>query len=265
MKKIILAVFNQFDLNALPSAVRSLAALGTTHLWLIHDPSIGITEPPEAESIRKEIAGIETAKAQAISREDYVTAGQYKDQAESAKVRLSQSLANGYKNMDKPALESAYAKAFESVTKAAIPSASVIVIEPLPETAQPQDIFQVLHRMTGSNWPQEMPVNECAVAFPSALSGIGYPDKPKPLPVFEPLPQAVEAQKLVNDFVAVEPQEQKPNVFNLNRTTPEYYSYPWLKLVKFAKDNGIDPEGKKKPELLSEIDAKLMAPPTVPA
>lgn len=169
MKKIILPVFTESDLKAVPDAVRFMAAMGMTHLWVVHSPALGLPYPAATKALDEEITVTEQGIKLAVAREDYETAKQYRDTKSGLMVRRDEELARGYKSISPDDLTKAYDASFDSISQKAIPTATTIVRTALQDPPQPADIFKTMDKFL-AEWPDELAHGQYVIAWPLAIS-----------------------------------------------------------------------------------------------
>lgn len=178
MKSVIVPVFSDSDLKALPNALRYLARQNVEILLVIHGPNVGVVNAEVTKEFDSRIAQLDTKKRELTLVEDYIGASRVKEEIETARVERDMAVREGWKNVPEEQRQTAYKKAFANIGT-----------EPmcLREAYQPDQLFTMLQAFL-PQFPSDIAHGEYAIVWPRSVASpsvavtgldIGFQKPPK--------------------------------------------------------------------------------------
>lgn len=167
MKNLILLIFTEADLKAVPEAAARLKTMGIERLWILHNPHLGMPYPATAKALDEEITINTTGMNTMAARQNFTDAAKYRDAANDLRVKRDLEIKNAYKGIPQADIEKAYDAAFAPISQEStgIPN---ILREAVADPLSADQVFQYLHGQTAA-WVDQFPHGEYAIFWIRAL------------------------------------------------------------------------------------------------
>lgn len=233
MKHVIVPILSQEDISAIPNVVSFLKALKPETVVVLNNPSLGITPESATAEVDKKLADLEKAKAEAVNREDFPAAHQYKEKIEAAKMERQDALRNGWKSMPET-------KRFEAYDRMMHPFSELDPTR-VDYTVLAEDIdydtLPVTLANMGRGWPATLPKNKWSLVSPQGVGSLPTPQALQAVPIVGKANTAPKAETPV-----LEPREARKK-----------HLMKYMAMKKAADQHGIAWQGRKTVDVVEEI------------
>lgn len=226
MKNIILLVFTQPDVEALGKAAAMIRGSGCERLWIIHNPTIGVSENDALKAFDRDIHDLDEAVTQASARRDFAAAADYQERLTRRKVDRDLARREGFKQIPPDELDRIHDRVLAPLVNP--PVARNVQITPLSEAHDESMVGEVLV-MVKQLWPKELKAGEFAVIWPRAIN------EPAAVKVAVPV-----AEKWV--------EPAKPKTRHEEIRAKRFFG-----IQRMAKDLGVWTEGMKTEDAINAI------------
>lgn len=275
MSNLILLIQSESDIAALPSAAESIVQHGYKGCWILVSPAIAVNAAEASAKYDKEINDLRAAELAAASRGDYTAAADHKLAREGKELERGTAVASAWKSVPEADRMNAIKNKL-SPLMSVFPGKVNVKTNVLQDHYDPSQWIQMLNSLSGA-WFKEFTPGSFSVAWPGAIPAIGVKipivnpsnlglttlDKTTPSvmnikpPATEAAVKAFRAEKAKAAakaplVAATNPDERKKQLLGLR----------FFGLCGTAKKLGIDPKGKRGPQIIDEILAKEFAPAT---
>lgn len=260
MSNLILLIQSEPDITALPSAAKAIIDHGYKGCWILVSPAIAVNATEASAKYDKEINDLRAAELAAASRGDYTAASDHKLAREGKELERGTAVASAWKSVPEADRMSAIKNKLAPLM-AAFPGKVNTRTQLMQDHYDPAQWVQMLNSLSGA-WFKEFTPGSFSVAWPGAIPAIGMkipivnqpPSQPITIPkeVHEKYAaQSKAAPKPAKSplVAATDPDERKKQLLGLR----------FFGLCGTAKKLGIDPKGKRGPQIIEEILAKEFA------
>jgi hypothetical protein len=255
MSKLLLLVQTEADVSHLDAAAKAILGSAITGVWVVFSPAITVNASEAATKLDAEIETLKTAERQAADRGDYTAASGYKTQREGKELDRAKALRDAWKTAPAEERQARIKAIFGPFGEALKAKGLNVRITNHSDHYDREQWVAMLNSLSGV-WFKEFTPGSFAVGWPGSVptAQISFPpqDETEVTP-----PEVVEAAARV--------QNRLPNIPPTPKTRrEELASMKYFTLVGAAKKAGVDPAGKKGPQIIEEILAAEAAPAPVP-
>lgn len=241
MRSVILLIFDDADLAALPNCLRYLANAGTETLLIIHGPNVGVVATDATAEIDKKIAELGVRKKELTMVEDFSGAQRAKEEIEGLKIERDMKIRDGWRGVDEAKRQEMYKAAFKDVGT-----------EPvcLREAYSHDQAFTMLQSYL-PQWPSDLAHGSYSIIWPRSVAPVAAkplgtaiaPATQKTTAAEKPSVGAVSESVLrsVGDYSKLQGKELRQ---------AELQSMHHLKVSAIAKKAGLEIKGIKTPQLI---------------
>lgn len=233
----IVPVLSPEDATALPTCAASLKHSGVKRLWLIHAPSLGVTNTSVSNSFDERLKTLKQKEQEAAGRGDYDAAKNFQQEAESVQIERDVAVKKGWEAVPEQERNAAYDKALAPLLDPK--SFSDIKVTVLREDYQPDGLFGMMQGMM-AQWPTDIQHGRYSIMWPQgcvrplASEGMNAPEK-------EPAVSIQQPQKATSNQT-LSPKEVR------RRELSKY-----MKLRSVAKQHNIPLEGRPNQEVIEAV------------
>lgn len=284
MSKLLLLVQSEADVQHLDGAAQAILNSAITGVWVVFSPAITVNASEAAGKLDTEIEALRTAEDQAAGRRDYAAAAGYKTQREGKELDRQKALRDAWKTAPAEERKKKAQEAFAPLIAQLQPNGVNVKITAHGDHYDRDQWVAMLNSLTGAwfkeftvggfmvGWPEavEMSIRSAAADAqirlgPTSLDRMRNTSltvaeakaadavvKQKIVMIPDETPEKPEAVKQAEVRVAKAlPEIMKPGVPKTRRE--ELASMKYFTLVGAAKKAGVDPAGKKGPQIIDEI------------
>lgn len=162
MRAVIVPIFSQSDLEALPNCLRYLANQGVEKLLVLHGPNVGVVNADATKEFDTKIAEFEVRERELILIKDYIGAQKAKESIETLRVERDMAVREGWKKVPDAERVAAYQKAFEKLGTEAIC---------LREAYQHDQLFTMLQAFI-PQMPTDLAHGEFSIVWPRSVATV---------------------------------------------------------------------------------------------
>lgn len=222
MEHILVPILTPEDIAAIPRVVEYIQSVKPLAVVVLNNPSLGIAPADATAKIDAQMADLEESKKQAVAREDYEGAAQFRKLIEDKKMERQDVLRDGWKSVPQD-------KRMQSYDQFVQPFVAPWHVRQivLQEDAGYDNLLHTLANMS-SNWPNCLPPGQFSLVYPRSIG----PKKSTPQPV-----QTVSTPKRVETTPKASKRPVEANLSPREARRKELSKY--MKLVKVAKDYNI--------------------------
>lgn len=260
MSKILIPIANQRDIEILAGKVHGLKSTGYTHIWIVYSPAAAVNQDEARNKFDQEIQQILEAEKQATIRRDYEGAQGYKIQHDAKVLERDVAVRDAWKALQPQeriaSMREKLGPVFEVLKNSGLNGRAT----ECEDHHEPEALDELLRRLKPS-WPAGWDHGTYSVSYPA---GIPVGEKSNPNAVAPEIrieaPAAAPAPVVVQKPAPAAPVRKKeaaPKVFASRED--ELMSMRYFGLVSVAKKAGVDPTGKKGPQIIAEILEKESA------
>lgn len=234
MQTVILPVFDEKDLSAIPNCLRFLANSGTEVIMILHNPNVGITDGDLTKPFEERVTQLQAAKTGAVAREDYDAAKEYAKQIEDTKTERDIAVRDGWSQIPEQQRMAIYRKVLDPT------KLGTEAIFPLRENYPHDQVFRALHELQ-STWPRDLEHGQFSLVWPRSV-----PEQVVPRVIAQvTAPAASTAMKTPEFGKALSETDVSIRRETLRRRHLAY--------ISACKKHGIDPKGEDKSKVIDLI------------
>lgn len=162
MRSVIVPVFSQADLEALPNCLRYLAQQNVETLLVLHGPNVGVVNADATKEFDQRISNLDTRKRELVLVDDFEGAKKAKEEIETLRVERDMAIREGWKKVPEDQRAAAYKEAFSNIGT-----------EPLclREAYQPDQVFAMLQAFL-PQWPSDIQHGEYSLVWPRSVATV---------------------------------------------------------------------------------------------
>lgn len=257
MSNLILLIQSESDVASLPTAAQSIIAHGYKGCWILVSPAIAVNASEASAKYDKEIADLRTAERAAAERGDYTAASEHKLAREGKELERGTAIAGAWKSIDEKVR-------LEAIKMKLAPLFNVLNGKANVKTQLMQDHYdpgqwvQMLNSLSGA-WFKEFTPGSFSVAWPGAIPAMGAK-----IPIVQEAPTPTNMPDKVVDtngrvHAVKKVKTTEPAATNPDDRKKQLLGLRFFGLCGTAKKLGIDPKGKRGPQIIEEILAKEFA------
>lgn len=270
MSNLILLIQSESDIAALPSAAESIVQHGYKGCWILVSPAIAVNAAEASAKYDKEINDLRAAELAAASRGDYTAASEHKLAREGKELERGTAVASAWKSVAEADRMNAIKNKLAPLMTA-FPGKVNTRTQLMQDHYDPGQWVQMLNSLSGA-WFKEFTPGSFSVAWPSAIPALAQPAK---IPIIgmdvgfkgDVTVTSTVPEAAVKDFRAEKTKAatKSPLVAatNSDERKKQLLGLRFFGLCGTAKKLGIDPKGKRGPQIIEEILAKEFTPATV--
>jgi len=245
MLKVIVPVFTDSDLKALPNCLRYLAQQPVETLLVLHGPNVGVVNAQTAAEYDQRIANLGTRKKELTLVEDFAGAQKAKEEIETLKVERDMAIREGWQKIPEAERAAMYKKAFGDIGTEPIC---------LREAYQHDQVFSMLQAFL-PQWPSDIPHGEYSLVWPRSVPTT------LEIPLRRPYdgPRVKDVMKAMAESGNVFPHGAG-EVTERGKRGAHLKSLHHLQVFRIGRDAGIQVEGLKTPAVIEAILDKEFPP-----
>lgn len=228
MRSVIVPLFDDADLAALPNCLRYLANAGVEILMVIHGPNVGVVSTDVTTELDKKIADLGVRKKELTMVEDFSGAQRAKEEIEGLKIERDMKIRDGWRGVDEAKRQEMYKKAFGNIGTEPIC---------LREAYGHDQLFTMLQALL-PQWPADVKHGEYSLVWPRSVATVAVKK-----PSVAVVPESV--LRSVGDYAM--------QVRGKELREQELKSMHHLKVSALAKKAGIEIKGIKTPDLIKTL------------
>lgn len=269
MSNLVLLIQNEADVQNLHSASQEIINHQYRNVWVICSPAIAVDIQEASAKYDKEIADLFTAEKAAAERGDYNAAAEHKLSRQGKELERGTALESAWKQIPAETRNIAIGNKILPLTSILANHSSKIYcnVNAAQDHYEKKDWVQFLNSMSGV-WPKPFEPGRFFLGWPGAIPKLvnQIPESIKiPIvnqaienPVLAKAPEAAmkayreekaKAAAKAPLVAATNPEDRKKQLLGLR----------FFGLCGTAKKLGIDPKGKRGPQIIEEILAKEFA------
>lgn len=252
MSKLLLLVQTEADVQHLPAAAQAILASPITGVWVVFSPAVTVNASEAAAKLDGEIDALKAAERAAADRGDYAAAAGYKAQREGKELDRQKALRDAWKNAPAEERQRKTKEIFAPFGDVLKAKGLAVKITGHSDHYDRDQWVAMLNSLSGV-WFKEFAVGGFVVGWPEAVeTSLQQPVGQYPsAQTHSDAPLVVIEQKR---NVPLTPAEEKAVQAVVPKTRrEELSSMKYFTLVGTAKKAGVDPAGKKGPQIIDEI------------
>jgi hypothetical protein len=245
MSKLLLLVQTEADVQHLDGAAQAILNSAITGVWVVFSPAITVNASEAAAKLDVEIAQLDTAERAAADRKDYTAAAGYKTQREGKELDRQKVLRDAWKNAPAEERQRKTKEIFAPFGDALKAKGLAVRITNHSDHYDREQWVAMLNSLSGV-WDKNLTSGGFLVAWPEAVETMIPKDWAQITKEVFKTSGPVVRQEIPTEVVTKVDQEPKSRRDEL--TSMKYFT-----LVGAAKKAGVDPTGKKGPQIIEEI------------
>jgi hypothetical protein len=250
MSKLLLLVQTEADASRLDAAAKAILSSAITGVWVVFSPAITVNASEAATKLDAEIEALKMAERQAADRSDYTAAAGYKTQREGKELDRAKALRDAWKTAPAEERQARIKSIFGPFGEALKAKGLNVRITGHSDHYDRDQWVAMLNSLSGV-WFKEFTAGGFIVGWPEAVATAG------PAAV-SPAVEAFKESKAADTVAGIVREPIRAAVPKTRRE--ELASMKYFTLVGAAKKAGVDPAGKKGPQIIEEILAAEAAP-----
>lgn len=243
MSKLILLIHNESDVAALPQAAQAIVDHKYTGCWILHSPAIAADQAAAAARFDADIAALDAAEKAAAGRGDYNAAAEHQQARRGKELDRGKALTDAWKALTQDDRKNAYMAKLEPLRAAFTKHGINAKVDTLQDHYDREQWLQALTSLAGV-WFKPFTHGSYSVAWPGAIPAIPAAPAATQIPVTT-MAAPVKAVAPKVPVAKLPPASREEELSKLRH----------FGLVAAAKQAGVDPKGKSKPQIVSEIMA----------
>jgi hypothetical protein len=257
MSKLLLLVQTEADASRLDAAAKAILSSAITGVWVVFSPAITVNASEAATKLDGEIETLRGAERQAADRGDYTAAAGYKTQREGKELDRAKALRDAWKTAPAEERQARIKSIFGPFGDALKAKGLNVRITGHSDHYDRDQWVAMLNSLSGV-WFKEFAAGGFVVGWPEAVETMVELMPVRPGVTTVDVVQAVKTpegkQRFAEVVKAMQPKTRRE----------ELASMKYFTLVGTAKKAGVDPAGKKGPQIIEEILAAEAAPAPSP-
>jgi hypothetical protein len=257
MSKLLLLVQTEADASRLDAAAKSILASAITGVWLVFSPAITVNASEAATKLDAEIETLKLAERQAADRSDYTAAAGYKTQREGKELDRAKALRDAWKTAPAEERQARIKSIFGPFGEALKAKGLSVRITGHSDHYDREQWVAMLNSLSGV-WFKEFTAGGFVVGWPEAMETSIKTVFPERLGL-----TTLDHERMAGRNTSLTPAEEKEIKAVVPKTRrEELASMKYFTLVGAAKKAGVDPAGKKGPQIIEEILDRESKPTT---
>lgn len=148
MKKTIILLLDQADIDALPTVAEFIRQNPTEYIFVLHNPQLGLDRSQDVSALDEKIDALNREADAAAARRDTLAFGDFVQKINDLRTQRDLALTKGFKEIAADRRQAAYA----AMLKPMAGLAREMVAYPLPEPFESGDYVQALHSVARNNY-----------------------------------------------------------------------------------------------------------------
>lgn len=148
MKKTIILLLDQADIDALPTVAEFIRQNPTEYIFVLHNPQLGLDRSQDVSALDEKIEALNREADAAAARRDTLAFGDFVQKINDLRTQRDLALTKGFKEIAADRRQAAYA----AMLKPLAGLAREMVAYPLPEPFESGDYVQALHSVARNNY-----------------------------------------------------------------------------------------------------------------